>query len=90
MDLECAHYANDNLTFLWQQSTCFVLKDANSPLLRPVKDFWHVLKKAIYDEGWEATIPSLKRRIEEKAWQIPLLTILCLFITVKEQLALCP
>ena len=32
MDLESAHYANDTpQAFLRQQSTCFVLKDANSP-----------------------------------------------------------
>ena len=42
-----------------------------------------ILKKVVYDEGWEATsILVLKRRIKEKA---PI--ILCLFNTVKEQLA---
>ena len=86
--LESAHYANDTLAFLRQQGTCFILKDANSPCvasLRPVEDFWPVLKKAIYDKGWEA----LERRIKERARQIPLLTILCLFNMVKEQLAIC-
>ncbi len=49
-----------------------------------------VLKKAVYDGGWEATsILVLKRNIEEKARQIFLLTIFCLFNTVKEQLAVC-
>ena len=42
-----------------------------------------ILKKVVYDEGLEATsILVLKRRIKEKA---PI--ILCLFNTVKEQLA---
>ena len=42
-----------------------------------------MLKKAVYEGGWEATsILVLKRRIKEKA---PI--ILCLFNTVKEQLA---
>ena len=37
-----------------------------------------------YDEGWEATsIPALKQKIKVKAWQIPLLTILCLYNMVK-------
>ena len=57
IDLESAHYANNTLTVLWQQGTCFALKDANSPCvasLRPVEDFWPLLKKAIYNEGWEA------------------------------------
>ena len=42
-----------------------------------------ILKNVVYDEGWEATsILVLKRRIKEKS---PI--ILCLFNTVKEQLA---
>ncbi len=42
-----------------------------------------ILKKVVYDEGWEATsILVLKRSVKEKA---PI--ILCLFNTVKEQLA---
>ena len=57
IDLESAHYANKTLTVLWQQGTCFALKDANSPciaLLRLVEDCWSSLKKAIYNEGGEA------------------------------------
>ena len=47
-----------------------------------------MLKKVVYDEGWEViSILVLKRRIKEKAQQIHLPTILCLFNTVKEQLA---
>ncbi len=83
MDLESAHYANDTLTFPWQQGTCFVLKVANSScvaLLWLVENFWPMLKNAIYYKGWEVTsIPALKQRIKEKVWQIPLPTILCLF-----------
>ena len=93
IDLESAHYANNTLTVLWQQGTCFALKDANPScvaLLRPVEDFWPALKKAIYDEGREATsIRALKRRNKEKAQQIPLPRILCLFNMVNEQLAVC-
>ena len=47
-----------------------------------------MLKKVVYDEGWEATsILVLKRRIKEKAQPIHLPRILCLFNTVKERLA---
>ena len=88
MYLASAHYANDTLTFLRQQSICFVPKNANPPCvasLRSVEDFW--LKKAFYNGGWEATsIPAQKQKIKKNALQIPLLTIL--FNTVKEQLAL--
>ena len=49
-----------------------------------------MLKKAVYKSGQEATsILMLKQRIKEQAWQIPLPTILCLFNTIKEQLAVC-
>ena len=36
MDLEGAHYANNTVTFLWQQGTCFVLKDAKFAMCRHV------------------------------------------------------
>ena len=49
-----------------------------------------MLKKAVYNVGWEATLVLVLRwRIKKKAWQIPLPTILCLFNTVKERLAVC-
>ena len=93
MDLERVHYANDTLIFLWQQGTCFILKDAHSrciTLLWPVEDFWSVFKKTVYDEGWEATsIPALKQRIKEEARQIPFSMILCVFNMVNEQLTVC-
>ena len=50
-----------------------------------VEEFWPALKKAVYDKKWEA----LKRRIKEKAQQIPLPTIPWLLNIVKEQLAVC-
>ena len=44
-----------------------------------------MLKKVVYDEGWEATqILVLKLRIKDKAQKILFPTILCLFNTVKE------
>ena len=49
-----------------------------------------MLKKVVYDEGWEAiSILVVKQRIKEKAQQILPPTIICLFNTVKEQLAVC-
>ena len=58
----------------WEMAQCFIT----------------MLKKAVYEIRWEATsIPTLKQRIKVQAWQIPLPTILRLFNTVKEQLAVC-
>ncbi len=62
MDLASAHYPNNTLTFIQQQGICIIPEDTNPPCiasLRPVEDFW--LKKAFYDEGWEAIlIPAQK------------------------------
>ena len=88
MDLASAHHANATLAFLQQEKIRFVPKDANPPNVASlclVEDFWAALKKAVYDEGWEATsMPALKLRIKQKARQIPLPTILRLFITIKD------
>ena len=68
-------------------------KESNPPSvasLRPVEDFWAASKKEVYDEGWEAlSLMALKRRIKQKARQIPLPTILRLFNTVKDCLQRC-
>ena len=53
---------NDTLAFL-QQQIKFVPKKANPPCvasLRPIKDFWAALKKAVYDKGREATSQARK------------------------------
>ena len=53
MDLASAHIANNTLDFL-QQQIKFVPKEANPPIvtsLRPIKDFWAILKKAVKDKG---------------------------------------
>jgi hypothetical protein len=94
MDLASAHYANATLAFLQQEKIRFVPKDANPPSvasLWPVEDFWAALKKAVYDEGWEATsMSALKRRIKQKARQIPLPMILSLQHNQRSIGDLCP
>ena len=51
--------------------------------------FLALAQKGYLQRRMGGSIPALKRRIKEKGWQIPLPTILCLFNTVKEQLAVC-
>ena len=92
MDLRSAHYTNNTLIFLQQQSfiPSFIPKDANPPCVAlpwPVEDFWLTLKKAFYNGRWEVTsILALKGRIK-KAQQIPILMIF--FNRVKVHLAVC-
>ena len=69
------HHQKDNFqTTCWEMVQCSIT----------------ILKKIVSEIKWEATsIPTLKQRIKELAWQIPLPTVLHLLITVKEQLAVC-
>ena len=92
-DLASAHYSRDALQFLEENNIRYVPKDANPPAvasLRPIEDYWSALKKAVYDGGWEAkSFPELKKRIQQKAREIPLETITRLFNTVKERMRIC-
>ena len=82
---------NDTLAFL-QQRIKFVPKKANPPCvasLRPIKDFWAALKKAVYNKSCEApSFPSLKGKIRQKAHKIFLSMVLRLN-TIKERLTIC-
>ena len=83
---------NDTLAFL-QQWIKFVPKKANPPcvaFLRPIKDFWAALKKAVYDKSCEATsFPSFKGKIRRKAQKVSIPIVLRLFNTILERLAVC-
>ena len=82
---------NDTLAFL-QQRIKFVPKKANPPCiasLRPIKDFWVVLKKAVYNKGCESPSPYLKGKIRQKAHKVSLSMVLRLFNTIKERLTIC-
>ena len=76
-----------------QQWIKFVPKKANPPCvasLRPIKDFWAALKKAVYVKSCEApSFPSLKGKIRQKALKVSLSMILRLFNTIKERLTIC-
>lgn len=70
-DLASAHYAHATLELLQEHNVPFVPKEANPPnmpQLRPVENFWGVLKQAVYANGWEAeTTAQLKRKIKKCA-----------------------
>ena len=69
------HFQKDNFEMpRWDMAQCSII----------------MVKKTVHEIRWKVTsIPTLKQRIKELAWQIPLLTILHLFNSAKEQLAVC-
>ncbi|MEE4248748.1 MAG: hypothetical protein V2I33_25500 [Kangiellaceae bacterium] len=67
-DLASAHYAKHSLARLQELGVQFVPKEKNPPnvpQLRPVEDFWGLLKQEVYRHHWRAeSIDQLKRRIQ--------------------------
>ncbi len=67
-DLACAHYAKSVQDFLQSENVTFISKNMNSanvPKVRPIVDFWGILKQKVYEEDWAARdIDQLKSRIK--------------------------
>lgn len=67
-DLASAHYAQHSLKKFEDLGIQFVPKEKNPPnvpQLRPIEDFWGLLKQEVYRHGWRAdSIDQLKRRIQ--------------------------
>jgi transposase len=67
-DLASAHYAKTVQVYLQGEKVTFVpksLNPANVPKVRPIEDFWAVLKQKVYENGWSAkTIKQLIARIK--------------------------
>ena len=70
-DLASSHYAKDTIQLFEDRSIEFVPRELNPPAvpkLRPIEDFWGVLKQAVYQGGWDWEAKSedmLKRRIRK-------------------------
>jgi hypothetical protein len=67
-DLATSHYADSTMDFMIENSINFVEKfenPANTPEVRPIEDFWSILKGHVYEGGWRAeNLEQLKRRIK--------------------------
>lgn len=73
-DLASSHYAKSVIDHLRAENIAFVEKGDNPPAvpeLRPIENFWSILKGHVYNGGWEATGDNdkekerkLKRRIK--------------------------
>lgn len=72
-DLASSHYARKTLDWLIEQNIPFVPKKDNPPNIpqaRPIEDFWSVLKRKVYERGWEAQneqqlVGRIKRKLKE-------------------------
>jgi len=66
-DLASSHYANSVQRWFANEKIPFVpryLNPANVPKVRPIEDFWGVLKQNVYEKDWSAkNIKQLKERI---------------------------
>ncbi|KAF0313708.1 hypothetical protein FJT64_015841 [Amphibalanus amphitrite] len=67
-NLPAAHYAKKMVTFLEEAGVPFVARDENPPCvpqLRPIEDFWGIVKQEVYKGGWRAASEvQLKNRIQ--------------------------
>ena len=64
-DLTSAHYAKATTALLDHLDIPFVpeeLNPPNVPELRPIENFWSLLKSAVYAGGWEASGEDQLRR----------------------------
>jgi transposase len=66
-DLASAHYAKSVTNYLEQKNIRFVPKienPPNAPELRPIEDYWGILKGKVYDNGYKAkSLTALRAKI---------------------------
>ena len=67
-DLASSHYAKSVLDYLAGQGIKIVDRQDNPlnlPECRPIKHFWSILKRLVYENNWQAeTIGELKARVK--------------------------
>lgn len=89
-DLASSHYSNKSLQCLTDQKVPFVPKEDNPPNVpqaRPVENFWGVLDRMVYDNGWEAkTELHLVNRIAQKLKEIDITVVQAMMKTIKKTL----
>jgi hypothetical protein len=67
-DLASSHYAKTVIEYLNEKNVPFVQKSdnpANMPELRPIENFWAILKGLVYESNWQAeNLDKLRERIK--------------------------
>lgn len=72
-DLASCHYSKKTTDWLTGQNIPFVPKKDNPPNVpqaRPIENFWSILKRKVYEMGWEAQneqqlIDRIKRKLKD-------------------------
>lgn len=89
-DLATAHYAKECLEFLDENDINYVAKDdnpPNCPEVRPIENYFSILKQRVYAENWSAeNRDQLIRRIKKCAKEISLQTYQSLFCNLKTKI----
>ena len=84
------HYAEHSLDFLCENLIHHadkIDKPANLPEVRPIEDFWSILKAKVYENNWEAkSLHQLEVRIKKCLNEVDQVTILKTFGCVKKRL----
>lgn len=86
-DLASCHYAHDVIDTFVETGINFVHKDLNPPnvpQLRPIEDFWGMLKQKVYHHNWQAaTVQQLENRIRYCLRQVDLPCVQAMMANVK-------
>ena len=56
-DLATCHYSNDSQAQMIAQDIQYVMKDINppnAPQIRPIENYWSILKQKVYSNNWSA------------------------------------
>lgn len=89
-DLASSHYAKIVLNYLKENEVKFVAKEDNPPAvpeLRPIENFWSILKGLVYDKGWEAkTLNQLKDRVKYCLRKVDMSMVQSMFLGVRRNL----
>lgn len=89
-DLASCHYSKKTQDWLTEQKIPFVPKKDNPPNVpqaRKIEQFWAVLKRKVYEKGWEAeNDKQLVRRIKQKLKEIDKKVFQSLMLKVRYKL----
>lgn len=89
-DLASAHYAKDTLEAFTKFGIKFIdkrINPPNVPQVRPIEDFWAILKRKVYSDGWvENSTKELKKKIRKELRSIPASTFRSLMGGLKTKL----
>jgi transposase len=89
-DLASCHYAKKTTDWLKANNINFIPKidnPPNVPQARPIENFWAILSRLVYENGWEAkTEKQLRRRIFKKLREVDIKVVQGMMEGIKSKL----